>query len=234
MNNFFEELCSKLNIEWSDIQNNDLYSETELTRWLTLAKQQAEARHPWQFTEGRHEITSVAGQEKYDVPTHFKTGRLRYATVNDKRYTKMIFEEYMRHLEDYADSTSKIFSERNRIMYFNYNATDFGNSIVVYGQVEVTGSVSSATTSTVFTAGEPEADEAIIKLGYSYALSSDKNKEPARSRLERAEAFEILDGIWKRMQEKRHTYQTREEGGGFDRLNILRGGYYSDIRRDRF
>jgi len=235
LTNFYEELCSKLNIDWSDVANNDLYTDTELVRWLTLARRAAEARHPWQFTEGRYEVAVTAGQEKYDMPTSFKTGRLRYATVNDKRYTKLIFEEYLRHLEEYSTSTEKIFSERSRTMYFNVSATDFANSIVIYGQVEVSGSVDSTTSTTVFTAGEPEADEAIVKLAYSYALGSDKNKDPGRARIERAESFEILDDIWRRMQEKKHTYQTREEGSGYDRIDVVEGGRYSDsIKRNQF
>lgn len=232
--NFFEELCSKLNIDWSDIANNDLFSETELVRWLSLSKDEAVARHPWPFTEGREELTSVAGQEKYDYPTNMKTGSLRYLTVNDKRYKKLLFEDYLTHLEDYSSCNEKIFSERNRIFYVNYNATDFGNTIVCYGQVEVTGSVSSATSSSVFTMAEPEADEAIVKLAYSKALASDKMKNPAKARLERMEAFEILDGIWQRIIEKRHTYRTKERPL-FKRINVLKGRYEDELfKRDQF
>jgi len=231
---FFEELCTQLNIDWSDITENDLFSETELARWLSTAYREAVARHPWPFTEGREEISSVSGQEKYDYPTNIKTGSLRYLTVNDKRYKKLLFEDYLIHLEDYTSCEEKLFSERNRIIYVNYNATDFGNSIVCYGQVEVTGSVTSATTSTVFTEAEPEADEAILKLAHSKALASDKMKNPTRARIEKAEAFQILDEVWQRIVEKRHTYRTKERPL-FKRVDVLSGRYEDELyKRDQF
>lgn len=224
---FFEELCSRLNIDWSDIENNDLFSETELARWLTSAKDEAVARHSWPMTEIKREITSVSGQEEYDYPTDLKSDSIRYLTVNDKRYQKLLFEDYLRYREDYSSGSKKFFSDRARIIYVNYLADDFGNSIVVYGQVEVTGSVDSATTTSVFTIAEPEGDEAIIKLAYSRALASEKMKNPAKARIERMEAFEILDDIWQRISEKQHTYQT-EDRPMFKRMNVLEGGLWGD------
>ena len=225
---YFEEFCSKLNIDWSDLVNNELFTETELVRWLTLSYQEACARHPWPFTEGREEIASVASQEKYNYPTNMKSDSLRYLTVNDKRYEKLLFEDYLIYREDYSTGTDKCFSDRNRIIYINYLATDFGNSIVCYGQVEVTGTISSATTTSVFSMAEPEADEAVAKLAYSKALASEKMKNPSGGLKEKAEAFEILDGIWQRIQEKQHTYKTKNRTL-FSRIDVIRGKYEDEI-----
>ena len=231
---FFEEFCSRLNIDWSDIQNNDLFSETELARWLTQGRNEASARHPWPMTEGREEIASASSTEKYDYPTNVKSDSIRYLTINDKRYEKLLFEDYLKYKEDYDSGSKKYFSDRNRVIYVNYLADDFGNSIVVYAQVEVAGTISSATTSSVFTAAEPEADEAIVKLAYSKALASEKMKNPTKSRKERTEAFETLDGIWKKIAEKQHTYQTKNTSM-FKRINILKGGFEDDLRsRNQF
>ena len=227
--NLFEELCSKLNISWSDIANNDLYSETELSRWLRLSRNEAVARNPWPFTEGRLEIASASGTEKYDYPLILKSDSLRYLTVNDKRYDKKLFEDYLKYKEDYSSGSNKIYSDRNRVLYINHLADDFGNSIVCYGQVIVTGSVDSQTATTVFSTAEPEGDEAIIQLAYSKALGSEKMNKPTQAKKERSEAFEILDGIWKRIQDKQHTYQTKDTSM-FKRMDILGGGYEGEIR----
>ncbi len=232
MNNFFEELCSKLNIDWSDITLNDLFSETELVRWLQLSYDESAARHPWPFTEGRLEITSSA--EKYDYPISVKSDSIRYLTVNNKRYDKLLFEDYLKYKEDYSSGSAKFFSDRNRVIYVNNLADGFGGSVVLYAQVNVTGSVDSTITTTVFTAAEPEGDEAIVQLAYSKALGSEKLKNPAKARKERAEAFESLDGIWKRIKERQHTYQTKDTPM-FKQMNVLKGGYSDEIRnRNQF
>ena len=225
----FEALCSNLNVDWSDIENNDLYNEIELTRWLTLAKDLAYARHPWPMTEGRREIATVAGQEQYDYVTDMKSDSIIYLTVNDKRYQKLLFEDYMKYKEDYDTGAEKYFTDRNRDIYINYLAQDFGNSIVCYCQVEVTGTISSTVSSTVFTAAEPEADEAIVKLAFSMALGSEKEKNPTKARIERTEALGILDDIWLKIAEQQHQYQTKDRPL-FKRFNVLEGGYESEIR----
>lgn len=226
---YFEELASRLGIDWSDIGNNDLFSETELVRWLSLAKDEAAARHEWPFTEGREEITSASSTEEYDYPTNMKTDSLRYLTVNGKRYQKLLFEDYLKYKEDYGDGAKKFYSDRNRILYINYLADDFGNSIVCYGQVEVAGTISSASTTSVFTMAEPEADESIIELAYAKALNSDKMKNPTKARVVRIEALARLDAIWKRILDRQHTYQT-QDSPMFKRLNVLEGDTEDSIR----
>jgi len=230
--NLFQEFCAKLNLDWGDISNNDLFSQAELVRWLQSSYEEAAARHSWPFFEGRLEITSSG--EKYDYPTNVKSDSLRYLTVNDKRYEKLLFEDYLKYKEDYPSGSEKIFSDRNRVIYINYLAEDFGGSIALYAQVHVSGSVASTTSSTVFTAAEPEADEAIVQLAFSKALGSEKMKNPNQASKERSEAFEVLDGIWERIKEKAHTYQTKDTPM-FKRMNVLGGGLEDDIRsRNQF
>lgn len=231
---FFEELCSRLDIDWDDVANNDLFTETELARWLTMARDEAVARHSWPLTEGYREIAAVANQEKYDYPTTLKSDSIRYLTVNGKKYEKLLFEEYLEHLEDYTSCAERIFTDRARTLYINYLATDFANSIVVYGQVEVTGSISSASTTSVFTTAEPEGDEAIIKLAYAKALGSDKLKDPNKGLKESTEAFSILDGIWERIMAKRHTYKTKDRAL-FQRVDVVGGRYEDELyKRNQF
>ncbi len=221
---FFEEFCSRLNLDWSDISNNDLFTETELVRWLTMAKDEAVACRPWPFTEGKESITSVSGQEEYNYPTNLKTESIRYLTVNSKRYQKLTFEDYMTYREDYASDTDKYFTDRNRTLYVNYLVSGFSGSIICYGQVEVAGSITSASTTTVFSVAEPEGDEAIIKLAYSKALGSEKIKNLTKSRQEKIEAFEILDGIWNRIKERRASYHTKNKPL-FKHFDVLDGDF---------
>lgn len=234
MTTFYEEICSRLNLDWSDISNNDLYTETELTQWLTFAKNEVMARYSWPFTEGREEIASVSGQEKYDYPTNVKSDSIRYLTINDKRYQKLLFEDYLKYREDYDSGSKKFFSDRNRILYVNYLADDFGNSIVVYGQVEVTGAIDSTTSTSVFTQAEPEGDTIIVDLAYARALSSEKEQDLVKARSVKNEALQQLDEIWNRIAERQYTYQTKDTAM-FERLDVLNGGMYEDeIKRNQF
>lgn len=227
--NYFRELCTQLNIDYTDIANNDLFTSTMLIRWLNLSKDEACARHEWPFTEGERDIATTAGKEDYDYPTAMRSDSLRYLTVNDKRYEKLTFEDYLTYREDRSTGTDKFFSDRNRVLYINYLASGFGGSIVCYGQVFVSGAIDSASTTTVFSSGEPEGDEAIVKLAYAKALSSDKMKNPVKGQKERFEAFEILDGIWDRIITKQASYHTKDRPL-FKRFNVLKGGYEDELR----
>lgn len=228
----FEELCSKLKIDWSDVSNNDLFTESQLTNWLTIARDLAVARWPWPFTEGRREFTTASGTEKYEYQTDMKTDGIRYLTVNGKRYQKVLFDDYMNYREDYDTGSEKIYTDYNRTIYINYLASGFANSIVAYAQVGITGAVSSAVSTTVFTMAEPEGDDAIVKLAYSMALGSDKKKRPNEAVKERSEAIQILDSIWKRISDDQFSYQTHDRPmwGSFD---VLNGGNNS-INRNQF
>jgi len=231
---FIKDLCKQLNISWSDIDNNDLFSVDDLVNWLETSKNEACARHEWPFTEGERAITSVSAQEEYTYPTAMKSDSLRYLTVNDERYEKLTFEDYLTYKEDYPSGQDKYFSDRNRTLYVNYLVSGFANSIVCYGQVYVTDAMDSTTTSTVFSTGEPEGDEAILQLAYSKVLGSDKMKNPDKALKERTEAFDTLDSIWKRIQDKQSTYQTKDRPL-FKRLNVLEGGFEKELRsRKRF
>ena len=234
LDTLLKELSSLLSIDYTDIDNNDLFTLAELKRWINLGKDAAVSRYPWPFTEGRREIATVAGQEKYNYPAGMKSDSIRYLTVNDKRYEKLLFEDFLKYREDYASGTEKLFSDRSRVIHLNYLASDFGSSIVCYGQVIVDDMESTTVSSTVFSYAEPEGDEAVIKLAYSRALASDKLKNLTKARTERIEAFEILDRIWERIKSKQHTYKTKDTSM-FKHLNVLEGGYEDELRnRNQF
>jgi len=219
---FFEEFCSKLNIDWSDITSNDLFSETELTRWLTIARDEIVAKHPWPITEGKRDLAVVGGQEEYRYWSDMKSDSIRYLSVNGKRYRKLLFESYLKYREDYSSGQGRYFSDRARRIYINPLVTDFANTIRAYGQIQVSIAINSTITTTIFSDAEPEIDEAIIQLAYSIALSSEKMKNPTQGRKERTESFEKVDGIWDKIATRQHTYQTKDKPM-FRKLNILEG-----------
>lgn len=234
LDTLLKELCSRLSIDYTDIDNNDLFTLTELKRWINFGKDEAVARYPWPFTEIELSKEAASGAERYNYPTGIKSDSIRYLSVNGKRYEKLLLEDYLKYKEDYPSGTDKVYSDRTRVLFINHLATDFGNSIIVYGQVIVDDMESTTVSSTVFSYAEPEGDEAIIKLAYSKALSSDKIKNPTKAKNERNEAFEILDGIWERIRERQHTYRTKDTPL-FERLNVLEGGYDDEIRsRNQF
>ena len=234
LDTLLKELSSRLGIDYTDIDNNDLFNLEELKRWINFGKDEAVARHIWPFTEGRREITSVSGQERYDYPSTMKSDSIRYMTVNDDRYDKLIFEDYLKYKEDRSSGNQRLFGDRSRELYINHLASGFGDTIVVYGQVTVDDMDSTTTSVTVFSFAEPEGDEAVIKLAYSKALASNKLKDKPKARIERAEAFETLDGIWDRIRERQHTYRTKDTPM-FKRLNVVEGRYEDDLRnRNQF
>lgn len=224
-----EELCSRINIDFDDIANNDLFSLVEVKRWINLAKNEAVARHPWPFavTEVKSTATAVANTNEVSYPIGMKSNSIRYLTVGGERYQKVIYEDFLKYLEDYEDGEEKIFSDFARNIHLNSNAFDGGERINIYGEAIVSDMTGTSET-TPFAAAESEGDEAIIKLAYSKALGSEKMKNPTKARKERIEALEMLDGIWKRISGKKHTYQTKDTPL-FKRFDVLKGEFEEDI-----
>jgi len=214
-----KELCSRLNIDYSDIANNPVFSLDEIKRWINLAIQRAWDYARWIFSE-KAVYTQTSTSEYYDYPDEFISDSITILKVEDengkmKTYKKITFEDYQKYREENEDGTNKVFSDFRRFYFINPNAFDkvVGRKIEIWGKKRA----KKLTADTDLLPFSPDTDdeensgnEAIVKLAYAIALASEKKREPARAAREEAEAYAILEIIAKREREEQARYQTKD------------------------
>ncbi len=205
-----QHLARKLNIDYSDIANNDLWSETDLQTLIQFAVIKAWDYRPWDFSEGSKTGTTVS-TEYYDYPTDLQTGSAYLLRVNGEEYKKLLFQDYLRFFEENPTATDKFWSEQKRFVFINANAYTVGQSFDVFGKL-MPPVVSSSGDLLPFS---PDADnyehsgnEAIVQLAYAEALDSEKKKEYTQAEAERKKAYQTLELLWKPFAEARASLQS--------------------------
>jgi hypothetical protein len=196
-----QHLARKLNISYSDIANNDLWSDTDLGVLIQLGLTRAWDYKPWPFTRDPKTATTLVNQDYYDYPTDIMVGSISLCIVGGKEYKKLLIEDYLRWFQCNPNDTSRYWSETQTFIFINKNAYSQGvDSFDLYGK-KIAPILSNATDLLPFS---PQTDtesysgnEAIIQLAYSEALDSEKKKNPEAAELERKKAYQTLDILWK-------------------------------------
>lgn len=212
------ELSNRLNISYTNLSTNDLYSTIMLSGWLNLAVQRAWDYAAWAFSEKAEYTTTVASQEYYDYPDDFISDSIMFLKVLDdegdmKTYDKIRYEDYMKYREDNDEGEEKLWSSYRRFYFINPLSFDnaAGRTIEIWGR-ERAPRLNLLGDKLPFSPDsdnyEDSGNEAIIKLAYSIALASDKKKDTARSKTEEAGAYAILDVLAKRESGEQSKYQT--------------------------
>lgn len=210
-----QHLARKLNIEYSDIANNDLFSDTDLGVLIQLAVQKAWDYKPWDFTEGAKTATTIsdmASSGYADYPQDFQSGSIFLLTVGGKEFKKLLFQDYRKYLEDYPDAEDRFWSEYKRFIFINANAYTVGDALCLFGKLMppiLTQSTDLLPFSPDTDNQEHSGNEAIIQLAYGEALSSDKLKDSARGEIERGNGYQILNILWKPMADARSLLQSK-------------------------
>ena len=167
-------------------------------RWLNMGMHWALTWKKWPFLEmkGADLIDATA---TYPYPTGMRSKSAFLVRVDNKRYEKIRYEDYLTYLEDYSTGTDKVWAEYDRSIYINANACVVGNTVEIYGQESVNDMSADADT-TPFTAAEPLGDEAVIDKAVSMACK----KIPGllkQAQLEEQSAMQKLEIVWARIQE---------------------------------
>ena len=226
-----KEVCSRLDIDYDDIANNDFFTLAEITRWINLGMHWALAYKRQPFLQ-KEETDSIDATGKYTYPTKIRTKSIFLTTVDGDRYTKIAYEDYLKYLEDYPSGTDKVWAEFDRDAYINGNACSVGDAVIFYGQEVVIDLAGTSTiVQTPFYNAEPNGDEAIARWATAKGLR--KQKRSAEAIIEEREAKVVLEMIWDRIQEAMPR-EVRKETPLFRRIDILRGGTINRNNRGNF
>lgn len=209
-------LCNrKLNGDYSDIANNDLFSDTDLGEWIKLAVIKAWDYKPWDFSEGSKTATTVSDMltSGYaDYPQDFQSGSIYLLKINGKEYKKLLFQDYLKFQEDYPNDTDRVWSEQKRFIFINPNSYSAGQTMDLYGKL-MPPILSSPSDILPFSPDsdnyEHSGNEAIIQIAYGEALASKKFNQEQEGEIERGKGYQLLDIIWKPFEESRSLLQSK-------------------------
>ena len=212
------------------------YTDTILDDWVDKAHQWASGAHKWPFTEGRINTTYVADaslEVGFNYPEGWKPDSIRLLHVGGKRFKKLNFLNYQEFREDFPDDEKKVFSDHGRLYFINPNA-DVSGTTTMWGQFTPAAlAETDGTVTTVFSDVVDEGNEAIVEEVMSYAKKKQQNLQEALVHHQRAQ--QILEEIWKRIQDEQFAYQNVEGEGLFKRIDVLGGALRDDIfKRDQF
>ena len=210
-----QHLSRKLNIDYSDIANNDLFTDTDLGEFIKLGLIKAWDYKPWDFAEGSKTATTISdmlASGYADYPQDIQSSSLYLLRIDGKEYKKLLFQDYLKFLEDNPNSTERVWSEQKRFVFINPNAYSAGQVLDMYGKLMppiISGSSDLLPFSPDTDNQEHSGNEAIVLLAYGEALSSEKKKNPQQGEIERGKAYQLLDLIWKPFEDARSYLQSK-------------------------
>ena len=206
-----QALCRKLNIDFSDISNNDVFSLDDIKDYINSGARRAWDYKRWDFAEGA-KTTISDGSEYLDYPNDFVTGSIFLLKIGGKEYAKKDFKDYLKYKEDDPDGDEKLWAEYKRFYFINLNSYTIGDTIDLWGKLKFT-KLSGDSDLLPFSPDEDDEEysgnDAIINFAYAEALSSEKKKNPNQASIEEKRAFAILDSLWKQFAENRATAQPK-------------------------
>lgn len=222
-------------------------TDAMLQGWLKNAHNWATSLFKWPMTEGRASttfasyITNEDGYLQGVYPEGWKSDSIRSLTIGGKKVTKTNFYKFQKFIEDNPNDTSRIFTDRARIIYVNPRI-DLSGTVTAWGQYTPILDVTDLTAITLFSDADEEGNEAIVFAMSAYLFEREspsvsyargKMISPAIAKLERAQ--ELLTQVWKRIGDEQFGYNAVQDDGMFKRIDILRGGLAEDLyRRDQF
>lgn len=214
-----QALAKKLNIDYSDIANNDMFSEDDLQVWTNFGVLKAWDYKPWDFTRGAKTLSLSAGNITngyIDYPTDFLLGSVYYMEIGGKEYKKIRYEDFRKFLINYSGDNEKLCAEYNKHILFNPSGEGVaaGAAIDIYGKLKPVALSATSDLLPFSDAGvdnyEYSGNQAIVLLAYAEALGSEKKKNPAQAAVEEKRAYTILDILWKPFAENAALDQSKD------------------------
>ena len=211
---------------------NAFYTDAILDAWIKGATRWATSFKKWPFTEGRVS-TTFAGTEEWSFEG-YKADSFRMMQIGGKRLDKLNFEDYQIFREEDETGADRVFTDYGRLVFINPNI-DLSGTLTAYGQytpVDIDSTDLNSTT--VFSNGDEEGNEAIVEEVISYAKTREQKDKEAEYYHQRA--IQILDTVYKKVADEQFNYKThRARGGMWKRIDVTAGGVEDDkINRDQF
>jgi hypothetical protein len=206
-----QQLSLKLDINYSDIANNGLFSDSDLGMFINSAIQDAWDYKPWPFTQ-KSKTATTSNTPYYDYPQDLMLGSAFLVKVAGKEYKKLQYEDYVKWFEDNSAATDKIWSEWESFIFINQNAYTVGDSVDIYGKKispQMVNPTDLLPFSPISDSYEYSGNNAIIQMAYAEALSSEKKNNPQQAIQESKQAFATLDNLWKPFAAQRATLQSK-------------------------
>lgn len=210
-------LARKLNIDYTDIANNDLITADDLQDWVNQGAMQAYDFRFWDFAEHSKTATLVAGDITNGYiayPPDILPSSIYLLEVGGKEYDKKNFPSYKKYRRDEPTGRDRIWSEFKRLIFLNTQAEE----VVAGGIVDIYGkrgyrNMSADADLLPFSPDqdneEMSGNQACVLLAYAEALDSDKKKNPSQAEVERKKAYEILGVLAKQLEQGRASEQVK-------------------------
>jgi hypothetical protein len=233
-----KSLCRKLDINYDDIANNDLFTDEDLGEYINEASYRVWDFRSWDWAEHVRTATLLAGDITNGYvayPTDIQPSSIFLLVIDGKEYEKKNFKSYKRYFENNSNANDKYWSEFKRMIFFNVNSASAGQVIDVYGKknfVELSATTDLLPFSPDTDAQQYSGNVAVITLAYSMALSSDKKKNPQQGQIEEKRAFETLAVLAKQLEDGRASEHSKDSPM-FDVPNFF-GNRYGSTDRGRF
>lgn len=222
-------------------------TDSMLQSWLKTAHMFVTSYHKWPATEGRASTTFasyVLNEDGYlqgTYPEGWKSDSIRALTIGGKKVTKTNFYKFQKFLEDNPNDTTRMFTDRARVIYVNPNI-DLSGTVTAWGQYTPILDVTDSNSTTVFSDADEEGNEAIVFAMTSYlfareaqGVSVNKGSIASASVAALKRATDVLDLVWARVKDEQYGYNAVQDDGMFKRFDVLRGGFKEDLfKRDQF
>jgi len=215
--NFLEAkkgICRKLDIEWDEIETNDLFTVADIEDYVNEACIKAWDYAYWDFAEICKEVdlTSTDITNTYIAyPFDMAPLSINLLRVNQKEFKKLNHRDFRRLLELRPTSTDKVWAEFNQLIFINPNCVTAGDNLELYGKEKL----SRLTSDTELLPFSPDVNtellsgnQAIIILAYAEALSSEKKRNPNQAILEEKKGYSLLEGLRQQFGKGRATEQS--------------------------
>jgi hypothetical protein len=205
-----KELARKLDINYSDIGNNGLFTDEDLQAYIQLGVIDAWDYKPWPFTQ-KTKTGTTEDTEYYNHPEDLVNNSVYLLKVAGKEYTKLLIEDYLKYQEDFPSGKMRIWAENETYIFINPNAYTIGDPFDLYGRKFAPTLVTdndllpfSPTTDN----NEHSGNHAIVLLAESWALEGSKKNDAATAQIVRTEALGILKTLWKPFAASRASMQS--------------------------
>lgn len=212
-------------------------NDTMLNDWVDQSYKRAVAHKKWPFTEGRVSSTFASntdedGIQVMEYPEGWRSDSIRLLQIGGKTFGKKNFYQFKRYIEENTSTADRIYSDFNRRIYINPNSSA-GGTTVAWGQYTPMLDVTDEDSTTVFSQGEVEGNEAIVEFMLSFLELRRQNADKSDRHVKNG--VEKLEAIWKRVGDEQFEYQTLPGEGMFRRVDVIHGDYRGDIfKRDQF
>lgn len=211
-------LARKLGIDYSSIEQNDLFTEEDLEYYINVAGLKAWDVTFWDFAEHSKSgtLTSLeVTEERVAHPEDIAPSSIYYLSIGGKEFKKRNFSAYKRMFEEDENRVDRVWAEYKRYIFFNVNSeyAVAGAEIEIYGKKTYT-KLSGDNDLLPFSPDEDEKEfsgnTAIILLAYAEALSSEKLKNPTQAQVEERKAMDILNILKNQLEQGRATEQEHD------------------------